>query len=377
MLQPTFAILAGQSALRSTKNFDERSQLIKTTPSKDIPEITWDDITVGRLLGKGGFNNVSEVTLKSQGDKRYAVKYLRSSIMRQRSTFETGAADLVTEGLFLQYLQHENIISLHGISEGCVSQSYRNNRRFFLVLDLLSTSLDTKIIEWRSEEQKQSARLGLNSVRRLSEGPNESQKLRLYERLRSVAIPVIEAMKYLHSKNIVVRDLKPHNIGFDADGKIKLFDFGFAREISNDGKRLTGNTGSPLYMAPEVALSKHYSFSVDIYALSYILWELATLQTPFEGFSRERHAKMVLIKDVRPKVDAYCGSSRIQQLITDGWDRDPSRRPGLLEIQRVLLTETSRKLDAPNYAETPANVYAPGGWPMSPEEPLSPGVCAA
>lgn len=70
---------------------------------------------------------------------------------------------------------------------------------------------------------------------------------------------------------------------------------------------MTGNIGSPLWMAPEVALSKKYGLPADIYSFAYILWELTTLETPFEGFTREQHAKAILVDNVRPKVDSCCG----------------------------------------------------------------------
>ena len=64
------------------------------------------------------------------------------------------------------------------------------------------------------------------------------------DRLNDIAIPIAEAMKYLHSKNVIYRDLKPSNVGFDQNGTIKLFDFGLAREITDPGKCMTGCTGS-------------------------------------------------------------------------------------------------------------------------------------
>ena len=68
-------------------------------------------------------------------------------------------------------------------------------------------------------------------------------------RLKCVAIPVAEAMKYLHSNNVIFRDLKPSNIGFNEHGTVKLFDFGLAREITDPTRLLTGCTGSRRYVS--------------------------------------------------------------------------------------------------------------------------------
>lgn len=251
MVELNLATVAGKAALKSSRKFELRSKLVKTSPCKEVPEIAWDDIQIGRLLGKGSFNNVNAVILSSKykcNDSRYAIKYLRDSVMLRSDSFTKGAADLVTESELLKHLQHENIVKLHGISKGCVSESYLNNRRFFLILDRLDCSLADKIQEWRFEEERLSPSRSLRdiSMPRLNGGLSESQRLQLNDRLRSVAIPVANALQYLHSKNILLRNLKPANIGLDANRTVKLFDFGLSREIKNRVRRMTRDIGSPL-----------------------------------------------------------------------------------------------------------------------------------
>jgi len=267
--------------------------------------------------------------------------------MQQRESLKVGAADLAVEAKMLSHLSHPNIIKLHGVSAGSLTDSYKHNHRFFLVLDLLTCSLEEKLFEWRLEEDTLSKQ---NRILPRFGGLTEAQKSRLYARLSSVAIPVAKVLKYLHEKNIVLRDLKPGNIGFDSTGCVKIFDFGMAREIK-EGRKLTGNTGSPLYMSPEVAMSRNYGLEADIYSFAYVLWELATLKVPFEGLTREKHTRKILVDDARPRVDGRCGSGRIQQLITDCWGRSPNSRPSPLAILMVLNVETKRKLGGA-YQET-------------------------
>lgn len=340
-ITPHLARTAGKSAMRSSLKFEQGSQLLENSPSQDeIREIHFADVKIGRLLGKGGFSNANEVVLRSkEGEERtYAIKYLRNAVMQRRESLRVGAADLVYEAKLLQHLSHEHIISLQGISAGPLSESYKHNHRFFIVVDLLECTLEEKLLAWGLEEEQ------LTPPNRLLPrfGLSDTLKTRLYERMSSVAIPVAKALKYLHENNIIMRDLKPGNIGFQ-NGTVKLFDLGMAREIK-EGRKLTGNTGSPLYMAPENWMGKSYGVEVDIYSFAYVLWELATLKVPFEGYTREKHTRKIFVDDTRPRVDYRCGSTRMQQLISSCWDRSPKSRPSALQIFMTLNVETNRKL---------------------------------
>ena len=352
-ISPRLAKTAGASAVRSSMNFEDGSQLETSPSQEDVREIEWSDIIVGRTLGKGGFANANLAMLKSQDDRPYAIKYLRNSVVARKNSIRIGAADLVYEAKILQQLSHPNIISLHGISAGPLEESYLNNRRFFLLLDLLDYTLEDKLLEWGWEEEQ----LSVTQNRLLPRfGLPEAQKTRLYERMSSVAIPVAKALKYLHENNIIMRDLKPGNIGFQ-DGTVKLFDFGMAREIK-EGRKLTGNTGSPLYMAPENFMSKNYGVEADIYSFGYVLWELATLKVPFEGYDREKHTRKVFVEDCRPRVDFRCGSTRMQQLISSCWDRSPKSRPSAFQVLVTLNVETSRKLGGSDDEQEPRRRFS-------------------
>lgn len=75
---------------------------------------------------------------------------------------------------------------------------------------------------------------------------------------------IVSALSYLHSRGIMHRDLKPENVLLDADGHIRLTDFGLAKEnMHEEGERSNSFIGTMEYMAPEIIEGKGHSKSVD------------------------------------------------------------------------------------------------------------------
>ena len=89
---------------------------------------------------------------------------------------------------------------------------------------------------------------------------------------------------------VIHRDLKPENIGVDSNGRLKLFDFGLGRCVKKRSKdtesyKMTGETGTLRYMAPEVVLSKPYTEKVDTYSFGIVVWTMATNTVAFAALT--------------------------------------------------------------------------------------------
>jgi serine/threonine protein kinase len=102
---------------------------------------------------------------------------------------------------------------------------------------------------------------------------------------RTIKVYLVEislALKYLHSRKIVYRDLKLENILIGDDNHIRLIDFGLAEQLK-EKQMLNETCGTAQYLAPEMILQKSYTFSVDWWSLGILAYNLLLGGYPFEG----------------------------------------------------------------------------------------------
>ncbi len=93
-----------------------------------------------------------------------------------------------------------------------------------------------------------------------------------------------EALKHMHVKRIMHRDIKPANMFVDIEhGLLKVGDLGLSRAMHEYSLKAFSQVGTPLYMSPEVLKGEGHDFASDIWSLGCVLYELASLHSPFEG----------------------------------------------------------------------------------------------
>ena len=93
---------------------------------------------------------------------------------------------------------------------------------------------------------------------------------------------VVEGLAYLHSKHILHRDLKSDNIMISKEGAIKMGDFGYAAQLTQESTNRSSRVGTVCWMAPEIVKGQcKYTFKVDIWSLGIFALEMANGDPPY------------------------------------------------------------------------------------------------
>src|ERR1700690_741748 len=130
-----------------------------------------------------------------------------------------------------------------------------------------------------------------------------------------LSLQICSGLKEAHAQGIVHRDLKPENVMIDAQGNVKIMDFGIARSIEA-ATRLTGSmVGTPAYMAPEQVGGKAVDYRTDIYSLGLIMYEVFTGAPAFQA----DNAVAVALKQMR---EAPVPPHEIEPAVPVGVERD-------------------------------------------------------
>jgi len=108
------------------------------------------------------------------------------------------------------------------------------------------------------------------------------------DEIKIIFIQMLEAVGYVHKQNLIHRDIKPSNFMINKDGKVKLMDFGIAKNTDARSAEYTlthtgMQMGTPMYMSPEqIKSSKDVGPQTDLYSLGVVLWQMVTGRKPYD-----------------------------------------------------------------------------------------------
>ena len=198
-----------------------------------------------KQLGSGSFGRVFLVS-HNETKKLYALK----EIDKRKLLVSYGKCDIIYNEINIHSkLDHENIIKLYNIHE--------DNENINIIMEYAENG----------------------NLYELIKKENGFSEYKAFEYF----IQVVNAVYYLHSNNIIHRDIKPENILIGDDNKIKLCDFGWAKELTLENRSTF--CGTVEYMAPEIVENENYDYRVDIWSLGILLYELLYGHSPFKANS--------------------------------------------------------------------------------------------
>ncbi|KAK8796497.1 hypothetical protein WA588_000628 [Blastocystis sp. NMH] len=214
--------------------------LQKREPLKESPKLTKNDFELLKTVGKGSFGKVFQVRYKGDG-KIYAMKILDKQVVLERNQYEHTLA----ERRIMGECEHPFLV--------CLRFAFQSQTKLYLISDFFN---------------------GGELFYYLSNGRFSENRARFY------AAEIALGLHYLHSQGIVYRDLKPENLLLDADGHIRITDFGLSKpDVS--GNELRSLCGTPEYLAPEIIMKKPYGKAVDWWSLGTLIYEMIAGLPPY------------------------------------------------------------------------------------------------
>src|SRR5436190_6635065 len=188
---------------------------------------------------------------------------------------------------------------------------------------------------------------------------------------------ILQALRFAHRHGIVHRDIKPHNVLVDAEGRVKVTDFGIARAGTSQMTEAGSIVGTAQYLSPEQARGTSVDQRSDVYSLGIVLYELLTGTVPFNGDTpveiAMKHLSAVpeLPSAIRPEIPRDLDLIVLRALAKDPADRYQSAEEMDADLERFARgaavspeTEESAtqimRLPAGAAAATAATMIAPG-----------------
>ena len=147
------------------------------------------------------------------------------------------------------------------------------------------------------------------------------------DRAIDLVLQILKAARFAHRRGIVHRDIKPHNVIVDDEGRAKVTDFGIARAGASDMTETGSIMGTAQYLSPEQAQGHPVDARADLYSIGVVLYELLTGRVPFDAESAVTIAlKQVSEEPVPPSQYNPAVSEQLEDVVTKALQKDPAYR---------------------------------------------------
>jgi NIMA (never in mitosis gene a)-related kinase len=256
-----------------------------------------DQYNVVREIGHGAFGRALLVKSIKTGDLK-VVKEMNLAAMTPENRKKASS-----EAEILSSLKHTNIIR------------YRNctqvKSKLFILMDYADGGDLSKFID------------------------NRRGRLIPEDRILDYFVQICLALKYLHDRKIMHRDLKPQNVFLAKGNIIKLGDFGISKTLEHTADLAVSAVGTPVYCSPEICMGRGYNMKSDIWSLGCILYELLSLKRAFFGANIGEILRRVMARSPPALPTQY--SKDIRDLTLRLLSKRHNQRPTINEIFQLSL----------------------------------------
>uniref|UniRef100_A0A7E4V9L7 Protein kinase C-like 3 n=1 Tax=Panagrellus redivivus TaxID=6233 RepID=A0A7E4V9L7_PANRE len=210
----------------------------------DTPQrVSIDDFNLLTIIGRGSYAKVVQAEHK-ETKQIYAIKIIKKEMFNEEEDIDWVQTE---KSVFETASNHPFLVGLHSC--------FQTNSRLFFVIEFIPGG------DLMYHMQRQ---------RKLPE-----------DHARFYSAEIILALHFLHTRGIIYRDLKLDNVLIDAEGHIKLTDYGMCKENIGPTDVTQTFCGTPNYIAPEILRGESYGFSVDWWALGVLMYEMMAGRSPF------------------------------------------------------------------------------------------------
>ena len=259
-----------------------------------------------QLLGEGSFGK-AYLCEKESSDRKYVIKQIITEGMNQKEK-----NDVYNEAKILGKLDHQNII---------------------------------KFIEFFESPKPKPA---LNIVTEYADGGDLSEKIKLQNNKPFNESEILDyftqiclALKHIHEKKIIHRDLKSGNIFLMKSGLVKIGDFGISKGFERTMDKARTMVGTPYYLSPEILENKPYDSKTDIWSLGVLLYEMMTFKMPFNANSLPMLSVKIMKGNYTPPPSIY--TKDLREIVSKCLMLNPSDRPTIQEILRMPIVQNRIK----------------------------------
>ncbi|XP_051729930.1 serine/threonine-protein kinase Nek1 isoform X2 [Ctenopharyngodon idella] len=304
-----------------------------------------------KKIGEGSFGKAILVKSRTDG-RQYVIKEIGISRMSNKERQESRK-----EVAVLANMSHPNIVQY--------KESFEESGCLYIVMDYCE---------------------GGDLFKKIN---NQRGTLFPEEQILDWFVQICLALKHVHDRKILHRDIKSQNIFLTKDGTVQLGDFGIARVLNSTVELARTCIGTPYYLSPEICENKPYNNKSDIWALGCVLYEMCTLKHAFEA-GNMKNLVLKIIRGSYPPVSVHY-SQDLRSLLAQLFKRNPRERPSVSAIlgkpflARRIHKFLSPQLIAQEFSHSlhliqpkmsvaqgaPAKRPAPGPIPISPAQKIT------